>query len=222
MSDRNISADRNSLEFELLLPEEESPEEEVYLSLDEMGPKVESHKSENMGVVIDEDTYVILDREEGRLGCSEEQWREFIREQQELAKAVGVQGKEHRTSLTYCQRNSLLQLEATDFQKRKELFEIANYTSEIEAEFAAQYEEDQQQNKQYFLNLLSSELTEEELTSFKKNMLKLHKVVRKMGESETPDGVRLREKEKEIMQWIYDALISYALIDPQLRYTKGL
>lgn len=107
-------------------------------------------------------------------------------------------------------------------EKRKELFEIANYTPEIEGEFAAQYEEDQQQNKQYFLNLLSSELKEEELTSFKKNMLKLQKVVRKMGESETPDGVRLREKEKEIMQWMYDALISYALIDPQLRYTKGL
>lgn len=37
-----------------------------------------------------------------------------------------------------------------------------------------------------------------------------------------PDALRLYIHEKEIMQWIYDSLIRYAIEDQQVRYCKGL
>ena len=55
-------------------------------------------------------------------------------------------------------------------------------------------------------------------------MLKLHKVVRTIGEQRgsSADALRVWQNEKEIMQWVYDSLMRYALEDQQVRYSKGL
>jgi hypothetical protein len=52
----------------------------------------------------------------------------------------------------------------------------------------------------------------------------MHKVVKKIGEQRdrNSDALRLHQHEKEIMQWIYDTLIRYAIEDQEVRYCKGL
>jgi hypothetical protein len=60
--------------------------------------------------------------------------------------------------------------------------------------------------------------------SLKQNVLKLHKVVRAIGEHRggNLDALRVWQNEKEIMQWVYDSLMRYAIEDQQVRYCKGL
>jgi hypothetical protein len=81
-----------------------------------------------------------------------------------------------------------------------------------------------QQNKQEILTILSYELAEEEVRSLKKNVLKMHKVVKAIGgeRASSCDALRVWQHEKEIMQWIYDSLMRYAIEDQQVRYCKGL
>lgn len=52
----------------------------------------------------------------------------------------------------------------------------------------------------------------------------MHKVVKAVGEhrSWSTDALRVYTHEKEIMQWIYDSLMRYAIEDQQVRYCKGL
>lgn len=62
------------------------------------------------------------------------------------------------------------------------------------------------------------------MSNLRKSAFKINKVLKQIEEykDSNVDAMRIVQHEKEIMQWIYDTLMRFAVHDQQIRYCKGI
>lgn len=113
-------------EFELLQPDPlpSPPNEEVFLSLNGWitVPPEEKQQLEDMtvGIVVDEETFIVLDRKDSAREFSPEEWHELVqRKQREVAGVEGAErGVEGRARLSLRERSAVLSLKSSDQKGR--------------------------------------------------------------------------------------------------------
>ena len=78
--------------------------------------------------------------------------------------------------------------------------------------------------KENIITILSYELSQNQMSNLRKSAFKINKVLKQIEEykDSNVDAMRIVQHEKEIMQWIYDTLMRFAVHDQQIRYCKGI
>jgi hypothetical protein len=68
-----------------------------------------------VGIVVDEETFIVLDRKDSAKDFGPDEWRELVhRKQREVAGAEGEKGTEGRARLTLRERSAVLSLKSSD------------------------------------------------------------------------------------------------------------